>query len=336
MRCVLVLSDDDVQGLLDRHALVEAVAAGLAALSAGTASMPPRVAATVAPHHALLVAMPGFLGGAPPGDAILGAKLVSVFPGNAGTPWPTHQGVIVLFDPATGAPDALVAATVLTAERTAAVSALATRLLADPRAEVLAVLGTGVQARAHALAVARVCPALAEIRIAGRSRAKAEALAGELAPLLAVPARAEETVAEALAGAGVVCACTSSPDPVVRRQWLSPGVHVNSVGFTVEGREVDAATVAEALVVVESRSAALAPFPAGANDLLWPLRDGLIGADHVSTELGELVLATKAGRTSPTEITLFKSVGIAVEDLAAASLVVTAARAQRVGIQVEI
>jgi len=319
---VLVLDDADVDALLDRDELIEAVAAGLAEMSAGAASIPPRVAATVADNHGLLAAMPGYL----PGRGVLGAKLVGVFPGNAGRGRPTHQAVVVLFDPATGAPQALVDGTRLTAERTAAASAVATRLLADPASTVLAVLGTGVQARAHALTVSRVCPALRQIRIAGRTPAHAVALAEELGPRLTVSVTAVSGFAEALDGAGVVCAATHSPTPVVRWDWLAAGVHVNSVGFHVDGREVDEATVAGSLVFVESRDSALAPVPAGANDLLWPLRDGVIGPDHIRAELGELVLGLAEGRRSSGQRTLYKSVGVAAEDLAAAGLVVDAAR----------
>ena len=307
---MLILGAADVASLLDRDALIEAVAAGLAELSAGTASVPPRIAATVTERRALLAAMPGYL----TGRGVLGAKLVSVFPANAGTSRPSHQAVIVLFDAETGTPEALIDGTLLTAERTAAASAVATRLLGHPDASILAVLGTGVQARAHALTVSRVCPSLQEIRIAGRTTSKAEALAAELEPLLAVPVRAVPGFADALSGAGVVCATTESPDPVVRMEWLAPGTHVNSVGFNVQGREVDGATVRSAYVVVESRTSALAPMPAGANDLLWPISEGLIGPDHIAAELGELVLGEASGSPAPDQITLFKSVGVAAED----------------------
>jgi ornithine cyclodeaminase len=324
---VLILDAADVRAVLDRDALIEAVAAGLAELSDGAVSMPPRIAASVAENQGLLGAMPAHL----PGSGVLGAKLVSIFPGNAGSRWPTHQAVVVLFDPATGAPEALLDGTVLTAERTAATSAVATRLLADPGAEVLAVLGTGVQGRAHALTVPRVCPALRQVRIAGRNPAHAVALVSELEAELDVPLVAVDSFADAMAGAAVVCAATHSSEPVVRQEWLASGAHVNSVGFTVDGREVDGATVADALVVVESRSSALAAVPAGSNDLLWPIRDGLIDADHIGPELGELILGRAVGRSSPDQLTLFKSVGVAVEDLAAAALVVAAARARGVG-----
>lgn len=188
---------------------------------------------------------------------------------------PTHQALIVVFDPHTGEPAALLDGTAITAARTAACSALSARLLAREDASVLAVLGTGAQARSHAEAMCRVRP-IRHIRVAGRDQAKAAALAGHLSSALDIPARASATYAEALDGAEIAAATTHSVAPVIRRSWLTPGVHVTSVGFNPEGREIDDATVAEALVCVESRQAALAPFPAGSNDLLIPLRDGVI------------------------------------------------------------
>src|SRR4029079_2640909 len=218
----------------------------------------------------ILAAMPGSV----PGLGALGAKLVTVYPAN--TDRPTHQAIVVLFDPATGTATALIDGTTLTAARTAAASAAATRTLARADAEIMAILGAGVQARAHARAVPRVCAALREIRIAGRDPEQSAAVARELSAELDRPVTAVGTFADALAGADIVCATTHSPDPVVRREWLTDGVHVNSVGFNTAGREVDEQTVCDALVVVESRASALAAVPAGANELLWPIRDGLI------------------------------------------------------------
>jgi ornithine cyclodeaminase/alanine dehydrogenase-like protein (mu-crystallin family) len=136
--------------------------------------------------------------------------------------------------------------------------------------------------------------------------------------------------------ADVVCACTHSADPVVRREWLRPGTHVNSVGYNTAGREVDGETVAASLVVIESRAAALAPPPGGSNDLLWPIRDGLIDAKHIHAELGEVVSGARPGRTDATQLTLYKSVGVAVEDAAAAALVLRLARERGVGRTIEI
>jgi len=143
-------------------------------------------------------------------------------------------------------------------------------------------------------------------------------------------------VEEAVRAADVVCACTHSADPVVRREWLKPGTHVNSVGYNTAGREVDGETVAASLVVVESRAAALAPPPGGSNDLLWPIRDKLIDAAHIHAELGEIVSGARPGRADPSQLTLYKSVGVAVEDAAAAALVLRLAHERGVGRTIEI
>ncbi len=323
---MLVLGRSQVEGLLEMDALIDALAVAMADLSAGRASAPDRVAALVPERQGLLAAMPGYVPSAP----VLMSKLVSLFPRNAGTALPTHQAVIMVFAPDTGEPTALLDGTAITAARTAACSALSARLLAREDATVLAVLGTGAQARSHAHAISRVRP-IRQIRVAGRDSAKAAALAGELSDVLEADVRAAPTYAAALDGADIAAATTHCLEPVVRRPWLTPGVHITSVGYNPDGREIDDATIAQALICVESRQAALAPFPAGSNDLLLPIRDGLITADHVHAELGELLAGTKSGRTSPGQITLYKSVGVAVQDAAAAALVVAAARERMVG-----
>jgi alanine dehydrogenase len=321
---MLILNRSQVEALLDVDALIDALASAMADLSAGRASVPDRVAALVPEHDGFLAAMPGFV----PSAKVLMSKLVSLFPHNAGTGRTTHQAVIVAFDPDTGQPVALLDGTAITAIRTGACSALSARLLARPDADVLAILGTGVQARSHARAMCRVMP-IRQIRVAGRDYAKAAALAAELSDTLQTRAQAVETYREALQGAGIACATTHAAEPVIRRSWLTAGVHVTSVGYG--GREIDDATVADALVCVESRRSALAPFPSGSNDLLMPIRDGVITADHIHAELGELVAGIKPGRNSPDQITLYKSVGVAVQDAAAAALVLVAAQKQRIG-----
>lgn len=321
---MLILNRLQVEALLDVDALIDALASAMADLSAGRASVPDRVAALVPEHEGFLAAMPGFV----PSAKVLMSKLVSLFPHNAGAGLPTHQAVIVAFDPDTGQPVALLDGTAITAIRTGACSALSARLLARPDADVLAILGTGVQARSHARAMCRVMP-IRQIRVAGRDYAKAAALAAELSDTLQTDAQAVETYREALQGAGIACATTHAAEPVIRRAWLTAGVHVTSVGYG--GREIDDATVADALVCVESRRSALAPFPSGSNDLLMPIRDGVITADHVHAELGELVAGIKPGRNSPDQITLYKSVGVAVQDAAAAALVLVAAHKQGIG-----
>ncbi len=230
-----------------------------------------------------------------------------------------------MFDSQTGSPLALLDGTEITAVRTGACSALSVRLLARGEASVLAVLGTGVQARSHARAVVRV-RSITEVRIAGRDPCRTEALAAELAQEFGLPTRTAASYREAVEGADVVCATTHSLEPVVRREWLAPGTHVTSVGYNPSGRELDDDTIVDALVCVESRRAALAPFPAGSNDLTQPIRDGLITVDHIHAELGEIVSGSKLGRTSAEQLTLYKSVGVAVQDAAAAALVLAAAR----------
>jgi ornithine cyclodeaminase len=328
---VLLLSRSEVEELLDLDQLIDALAGAMADLSAGRASVPHRVAALVEERDGLLAAMPGYT----PSARALVTKVMSLFPRNAASALPTHQGVIAVFDPDDGRPLALLDATAITALRTGAGSALATRLLARPDSATIAILGTGVQARAHARTVARV-RAFEELRLAGRSRVKAEALAEELAGELGLRVRAAASWEEACDGAHVICATTHALEPVVRREWLTPGAHVTSVGYNPQGREVDDATVVDALVVVESRGAALAPFPAGSNDLLQPIEQGLIGADHIHAEIGELVDGSRPGRASPEQITLYKSVGVAVQDAAAAALVLRAAHERGAGRDVEL
>jgi ornithine cyclodeaminase len=327
---MLLLGRRDVERLLDLDALIDALAAAMVDLSAGRASVPNRVAAGVDDRDGLLAAMPGYT----PSAGALAGKFVTLFPGNAGGELPTHQAVIVAFDPNNGRPEALMDGTAITAIRTGAGSALATRLLARENAATLAILGTGVQGRSHARAVTRV-RAFADVRVAGRSRAKAEALAGELAGELDLRVRAVASWAEACEGADVVCATTHALEPVVRREWLARGAHVTSVGYNPRGREVDDATVADALVAVESRAAALAPVPAGSNDLVEPIARGRLDPDDVR-EIGELLEGRRAGRSSPEQITLYKSVGVAVQDGAAAALALRAARESGAGREVDL
>ena len=313
---MIFLSQAEVRELLDLDDLVDALAAAHAELSAGQASMPPRIAALVQQQEGLLGVMPSYL----PSTG-LACKLVSLFPHNKDRE--THQAVICVFDPDNGTPLALMDGAYITATRTAAGSALATRLVSREDSNVLALIGTGVQARSHARALTRVRD-LSEIRVAGRDQAKVEALAQE------VGGTAAGSYEEAIRGADVVAATTHSTEPVVRREWLSPGAHVNSVGLNPSGREVDDATVADALLVVESRESALAAPPAGAPDIAG------IDPAHVHAELGELVSGARPGRTSPDQISLYKSVGVAVQDAAAATLVLAAARERSVGREIEL
>jgi len=310
---VLVLSRAEVRRLLDLDQLLEALERAFVELSAGRASVPPRIAAST--ERGFLAAMPGYA------DGILETKLVSVFPGNHELGLPTHQATIALFDGETGKPLALMDGTEITAVRTGASSAVATRALARPDARVLAVLGAGVQGRSHVDAVTRVRQ-FDEVRIASRDDEHAQALAGE------VGATAYGSFEEAIAEADVVCACTDAAAPIFAAGSLEPGMHVTSVGAARDGGELDPAVVRAGLLAVESR-VAFEHFPAGAHEL-----EGLDPNDAV--ELGELLAGTREGRISSEQITVYKSMGHAVEDAAAAGLVYRQALEDGAGTVVEL
>jgi ornithine cyclodeaminase/alanine dehydrogenase-like protein (mu-crystallin family) len=331
---LLVLSRVEVESLLDLDALVDAVAEAMRDLSEGRASMPARGAALVPGREGLLAAMPAYL----PSGGALTAKLVSLFPRNRGVP--THQALICCFDPDDGGPLAVMDGSYITAMRTAAGSALATRLLARPDARVVAIVGTGVQAWSHAVLLARQEGAGGRrpdaIRIAGRDPARVRALVDVLAGS-GIAAQAAPSIEDAVRSADVVCAATHAEHPVIRREWLRAGTHVNSVGYNTAGEgEIDAATVRDALVVVESRDGALAAPPAGAVELRRAVERGVVPREHIRVEIGELVAGRAAGRTDEAQLTLYKSVGVAVQDAAAAALVLAQARRRGAGTRVAI
>ncbi|MGE5625578.1 MAG: ornithine cyclodeaminase family protein [Bacillota bacterium] len=315
---MLVLNRKQVEALLDVGALIDALKPAMVELSAGRVSMPPRVASLVE-GKGLLGVMPAYL----PASGTLSCKLVSVFPGNGALHLPTHQAVVMLFEAETGVPKAMLDGASITAIRTAAGSALATELLARREAGVVLIVGTGVQARSHATAI-RHAIKVREFRVAGRDAKHTEAFAAELARESGLPVKAYAIGAEAFRGADVICACTHAEQPVVKGAWLGEGMHVNSVGLHPLGREVDAEALAKARIVVESRGAAQAPFPSGANEL----RDM-----EVHAEIGEILDGRAPGRESPKQITLYKSVGVAVQDAVAAQLVYDAALKQGVGLE---
>lgn len=311
-----IIDRSTVLDLLDPAALIDAVALAMADLSAGRASMPPRVAAHAGPAG-LLAAMPAHV----PSLDVLATKLLTVYPDNEAAGHPVHQALIATFDPATGVPTALMDGDAITALRTAAGSALSVRLLARADADVLAVLGTGPQAHAHVRLVTVVRP-FREIRLAGRDPAKVRALARDLeASGFAVRPC---TVGEAVDGADVVCAATSAVDPLVLADRVGAGVHVTSVGYVPHGRELDPRLYAGALLAVEHRATALEPYPVGSNDLVEGVDAGAIDPGDV-VELGELVSGARPGRTSGSQRTVYKSVGVAVQDAAAAACVLAAA-----------
>jgi alanine dehydrogenase len=307
----LYLSRADIEGLLDIDAMLEALAGALVIFSSGITSVPPRTAARV-PDLGLMGVMAGYV----PGVA-LEVKLVSVYPGNHARGLPSHQALIALFDENDGAPLAVMDGTYITAIRTGGTAAVAARALARRDARVLAILGAGVQGGAHLETFTRVRD-FSEIRVASRDRSTATALAARHPG-----ASAANSFEEAVRGADVVACCTDAKEPVIRRDWLAPGVHVSSVGGTF-GPELDRETVAAGKVFVEWRGAALNPPPAGAHEL-----QGL-DADMI-TEVGEVLAGTRPGRTSDDEVTVYKSTGHAVEDAATARLVYDRAKAEGAG-----
>ena len=298
---ILMLNETEVQRLLDPDALLDALAEGFKAQSSGLVDAPKRIGASV-PDIGFLLAMPAYQQGRE-----VTVKLVSVFHGNKRLGIPTHQALICLFDPQTGTPLSFMDGTYITALRTAGAAALSTRLLARTDTRVLAIVGAGVQGRSHLKMLPRV-RTFSEIRIASRHFANAEQLAAADSR-----ARAVETAEEAVRGADVVCLCTSAVEPVVSLDWLAPGMHVTSVGYAPPGGELDRRVVEQGRLFVETRLA-FEPPPAGCAELA--------GLDPgVGTELGQVLLGKSLGRQSQDEITVYKAMGHASEDMAAASLV---------------
>jgi len=308
---VLCLDAVEVERLLDPEPLFAALAGAFKALSRGDVSVPPRISAEV-PDAGFVASMPGYV----PGMGIA-VKLVSVFPRNHDRGLPSHQALIAIFDPDTGTPLCLMDGTFITAFRTAAAAALSAKLLAREDAAVLTIIGAGVQGAAHLRMLSQI-RRFSDTRIASRDQEHARRLAAEQPG-----ARAVESFEEAVRGADVVCLCTHSGEPVVRAEWLKPGAHVTSVGYSPPLGELDPQIARRGHLFVEGR-VAFNPPPAGCGDLAG------INPD-TATEIGELLLGRRPGRRSEDEITVYKSMGHAVEDAAAASVVYRAAVEQGVG-----
>ena len=302
-----------MERLLDVDAMLSALANALVIFSSGVTSVPPRVAARV-PDVGMLGAMAGYV----PGVA-LEIKLVSVFPGNHARGLPSHQGLIALFDEHGGQPLAVMDGAYITAIRTGGTAAVAANALARSGAKVLAILGAGVQGGSHLETFTRVRD-FEEIRVASRDQAKAKSLAARHPR-----ARVATSFEDAVRGADIVACCTDAREPVIRHEWLAPGVHVSSVGGTF-GPELSPETMAAAKVFVEWRGAAVNAPPAGAHEL-----QGLDA--NAITEVGEVLAGKRKGRTSDRDITVYKSTGHAVEDAATARLVYDRALAEGAGVK---
>ena len=305
---ILVLASRHVHELLGYRECADVMRQALSELARGQIQQPLRT--IVRPQDAA-----GFMGLMPSYSPVVGygLKAICVTPGNPAIGKDAHQGGVLLFAAATGEPLALVNASAVTEIRTAAVSAVATDLLARPGAAELAIIGTGVQGRAHAHALAAT-RALSGIRITGRDLARAREAAAELAGQLGVPVRVCDGARDAVAGADIVVTATNSPQPVLRREWLAAGTHVNAVGACVpRDREIDTTTMAEAALFADSRESVRNE----AGDYLLAEKEGAV--NPVRAEIGELLIEAAPGRAGEDEITLFESLGLAAEDLAAAS-----------------
>jgi ornithine cyclodeaminase/alanine dehydrogenase-like protein (mu-crystallin family) len=310
---VLVLNEADVHRLLPMHECIDEMAGVLAALSRGEAVQPLRTVLRPEGAAGLLAVMPAYRGGS---DGAFGVKVVGVFAGNLAAGKDAHQGLVALFSAETGEPLALINASAVTAIRTAAVSGVATRALARGDAGDLALVGASVQARTHLAAMAAV-RSIRRCRIVSLRPERARAFVAEMARLFPFSLEAVDTVEDAVRGADLIVTATSAAQPVLRREWLSPGAHLNAVGASLpDRREVDGATMAASRLFVDRRESTLRE----AGDYLMALAEGAIREGHIQAEIGDVLLGRHPGRTSPEEITLFKSLGLAVEDLAAAAL----------------
>jgi ornithine cyclodeaminase/alanine dehydrogenase-like protein (mu-crystallin family) len=311
MKRLLYLSAADVKRALPMRAAIDAMRDAFAQLARREVTMPTRLRLDAPADHGAALVMPCYS----QAQKLFSLKHVTVFPNNRPLGLPLVQSTVLLSDGATGTPLAVIEGGSLTAIRTGAGSGLATELLARGDSATAAVIGAGVQARTQLEAVCCARP-IRRARVYGRNRAAAERFAAEMGQQLGMIVEAARSAAEAVQGADVICTATGATSPVLADQDLAPGAHINAVGsYLPEMVEIPAATVCRARVVVDHRAAALEE----AGDLLAPFRQGLIADSHFATELGDVVLDRVVGRTNATEITLFKSVGVAIQDLCAAA-----------------
>ena len=319
---VTVLSAEDVARLLPMRDCIQVMRDALGSLARGKALVPLRMVMRMPDASGFLGLMPGHIGPDDGRAGALGMKAVSVFPGNARRGIDTHQGAVLLFEEDTGRLSALMDGATITAIRTAAVSGVATDLLARRDAAELAILGAGVQARTHLEAIAAVRP-LRRVRVWSRNPQHAADLVKASAGRFGVSIEAVPTAEAAVREADVVATVTASPQPVLQRPWVKDGAHINAVGSSIPTtREIDTATMAAVRLFVDRRESAL--------NLLIPMREGAFTADHIQAELGEVIIGKDLGRQSPDELTLFKSLGLAVEDVASAAFILK--RAREIGI----
>lgn len=325
---ILILEHSQVEELLPIKECIPLMRDALIALASGKAHHPLRTIFRPPDAKGVIGLMPSYMSG---DSAAFGLKAICVFPGNPAKGKDAHQGAVLLFSAETGELLAMMNASAITAIRTAAVSGVATDLLARADACNLAILGSGVQARSHLVAMSNIRP-IKRCRVASRNVEHARKFAEEMREHVSLPIEPVATVAAALEGADLIVTATNTKEPIVKREWIKDGAHLNLVGACIpSAREADSMTIAAASLFVDSRESALNE----AGDYILAAADGLIGPHHIRAQLGEVLTGEKPGRTSAEEITIFKSLGIAVEDLFAAEYLFRKAQQEQVGTWVE-
>jgi ornithine cyclodeaminase/alanine dehydrogenase-like protein (mu-crystallin family) len=325
---VTILNHQEVAELLSMRECIEIMAEALSTLARGQIQMPIRTTLRPPGASGLMSLMPVYRSGE---KALYGLKAICVFPQNPAFGKDAHQGSVLLFSAKTGELFAIINASAITAIRTAAVSAVATRLLSRKDAHILAILGAGVQARAHLAAMA-CTREIKQVRIADKIFTRARQLVDEMSRDYAFPVEALESSEAAVRGADIIVTVTNSSEPVLQRDWISAGAHVNAVGAcSPQVREIDTLTMQAARLYVDRRESTLAE----AGDYVIAAKEGAINPDHIRGEIGELLIGKAKGRTSNNEITLFKALGLAVEDLAAAEFVYHRAIEKNMGTEVD-
>lgn len=325
---IVVLNHQEVQELLPMADCIRIMEDALTALAEGQVHQPLRMIVRPPQAAGILGLMPVYISGE---RSAYGLKAVCVFPQNSRVGKDPHQGSVMLFSAQTGELLSLMNASAITAIRTAAVSGVATRLLAREEASDLAIVGSGVQARSHLAAMAEVRP-IKRVRVASRSFENAQKFAAHMSAEQPFPIEAVDSVESAVRNADLIVTATSSKEPVLQRDWIAPGTHLNVVGSSIStDREVDTATMAASSLFVDRRESTLNE----AGDYLFAAEEGAIGPNHIKGEIGELLTGEARGRQSEDEITLFKSLGLAVEDLASADYAYRQAQEKQIGTWVE-
>ena len=325
---ILIVNGSEVRSLLPMDECIDVMSDALAALARGEAIVPLREIMWLPEKVGALGMMPSYIGSM---NAV-GLKVITVFPGNHGTKYDSHQGAVLLFEAKHGQLLAIMDATTITAIRTAAVSGAATRLLARTDAEDLAILGSGVQARTHLAAMLHSRP-IQKVRVWSRDAEHSQRFAERESKRHGIPVSAVATVQEAVKEADIICTTTSAREPVLKGEWITPGTHINAVGSSVAfARELDSAAVKNALLFVDRRESTLNE----AGDFLLAKKEGIVDDSHIAGEIGDLIIGQIDGRRSSDEITLFKSLGLGIEDLAAANHIYRKAMESKVGSAVEL